>query len=279
MSREDTHISDQDLIRSLDGELTGREASRVQGHLEACWTCRARQSELNRTIENFVAASHRLESPPESRLPEIDGPRALLRARLREIAAAETPEVRQRLRRFLPDLPGPLHAGLAVASVLLLGIVLYFGIRQSSAASVPDSSLTPGATRTARRDEVCAEQLSEGFYPIPATLAYRVFEKYRIRNPRPRSYEVDYLITPALGGADDIRNLWPQPYAAGEWNAHVKDALEDHLHRMVCAGSLDLETAQRDIAANWITAYRKYFKTDRPLPVHELFSIDPPWEE
>jgi len=32
-------------------------------------------------------------------------------------------------------------------------------------------------------------------------LAYHVFEKYRIHNPGPRSYEVDYLISPALGGA------------------------------------------------------------------------------
>jgi hypothetical protein len=119
----------------------------------------------------------------------------------------------------------------------------------------------------------------EDFYPIPASLAYRVFEKYRIHNPSPRSYEVDYLISPALGGADDIRNLWPQPYASGEWNAHVKDALEDYLHDQVCAGKLDLQTAQRDISENWISAYQKYFHTDRPLPVHVAFSIDPPWED
>jgi hypothetical protein len=94
----------------------------------------------------------------------------------------------------------------------------------------------------------------------------------------PRHYEVDYLITPALGGADDIRNLWPQPYAEGEWNAHVKDALENHLHDLVCTGNLTLETAQRDIARNWVDAYRKYFNTERPLPDHVAFSVDPPWE-
>jgi hypothetical protein len=119
----------------------------------------------------------------------------------------------------------------------------------------------------------------EGFYPIPATLAYRVFEKYKIRNPRPRAYEVDYLITPALGGADDVRNLWPQPYGEGEWNAHVKDALEHYLHGLVCEDKLDLATAQRDISVNWIAAYQKYFKTERPLEIHTKFSIDPPWED
>ncbi len=59
--------------------------------------------------------------------------------------------------------------------------------------------------------------------------------------------------------------LWPQPYTAPTWNAHVKDALEEHLHEMVCAGELDLSTAQRDIATDWIAAYKKYFHTDRPI--------------
>jgi hypothetical protein len=34
---------------------------------------------------------------------------------------------------------------------------------------------------------------------------------------------------------------------------------------MVCAGEVDLATAQRDIATDWIAAYKKYFHTDRPL--------------
>jgi hypothetical protein len=41
--------------------------------------------------------------------------------------------------------------------------------------------------------------------------------------------------------------------------------LEDRLREMVCNGSLDLAAAQREIAENWITAYKKYFHTDTPL--------------
>jgi hypothetical protein len=33
----------------------------------------------------------------------------------------------------------------------------------------------------------------------------------------------------------------------------------------VCEGRVDLRTAQRDIAADWVAAYRKYFKTGAPL--------------
>jgi hypothetical protein len=34
---------------------------------------------------------------------------------------------------------------------------------------------------------------------------------------------------------------------------------------MVCAGTLDLATAQHDIATDWIAAYKKYFHTDKPM--------------
>lgn len=78
-------------------------------------------------------------------------------------------------------------------------------------------------------------------------------------------YELDYLITPELGGAPTRQNLWPERYGSRVWNAHVKDQLEALLPRMVCEGSLNLATAQRDIAADWIAAYKKYFHTGEPL--------------
>jgi hypothetical protein len=49
------------------------------------------------------------------------------------------------------------------------------------------------------------------------------------------------------------------------WNAGVKDQLEDLLPRLVCEGALDLRTAQREIAHDWVTAYRKHFRTSAPL--------------
>jgi hypothetical protein len=96
-------------------------------------------------------------------------------------------------------------------------------------------------------------------------LRRRVFALYGMPGADPNAYEVDYLITPALGGADDIGNLWPQSYRATIWNARVKDALEDRLHDLVCRGDLDLPTAQHEISSDWIGAYKKYFHTDKPI--------------
>ena len=272
MQNDDLHISDPELLEVLDGEASGRDAARIQAHLAACWQCRSRRAKLEGTIAGFIHAHHSMDADTSS----IDAAREELRARFRD-AGRPAPVV---------DLPHPGFAfrgrfafgGVALGALVTLAVVMYFNVQQV-AASTPDAHLTPGATRTANREDICSATAAKGFYPIPATLAYRVFEKYRIRKPGQRSYEVDYLITPALGGADDIRNLWPQPYASGEWNAHVKDALEDYLHDQVCSGKLDLETAQRDISTDWIAAYRKYFKTDRPLSQHAGFSVDPPWED
>jgi hypothetical protein len=50
----------------------------------------------------------------------------------------------------------------------------------------------------------------------------------------------------------------------------VKDALERKLHKLVCAGQLDLKTAQREIASDWINAYQRYVGKTPPTPVvHE----------
>ena len=96
---------------------------------------------------------------------------------------------------------------------------------------------------------------------IPEATRRQVFAEYGVQLPEPNQFELDYLITPDLGGTESVRNLWPQPYSA-RWNARVKDKLERKLHQLVCAGNLDLPTAQHAIAADWIAAYRKYVGID-----------------
>ena len=71
-------------------------------------------------------------------------------------------------------------------------------------------------------------------------------------------YEEDHLISLELGGSPSSeRNLWPEPYAAAQ-GARVKDRIENRLHDLVCSGAMSLRTAQKDIAANWWTAYQRY---------------------
>ena len=74
------------------------------------------------------------------------------------------------------------------------------------------------------------------------------------------NYEVDHLVSLELDGKNTVQNLWPQSYHTQPWNAHVKDVLENTLHKLVCRHQLDLSVAQHAIATDWIAAYQKYVR-------------------
>lgn len=261
MQCEDCHLSDQELLLAADGELSAQDTARVDSHLAACWPCRTRKHELETAVAGFIRGYRRTL---DSRIPSADGPRALLKA---QIAQLNAPLPHSTLSDIFRKLSWPVAAGLFLAT--FMG---YFASRswiatpraRAATVTVPDRILTPGATVFIGREEVCRASNAKN-KDVSTTVRRKVFEEYGIPSAEPRSYEVDYLITPALGGSDDIHNLWPESNAATIWNAVVKDELEDHLRDLVCSGQLDLTTAQREIAINWIEAYKKYFHTDRPL--------------
>lgn len=123
---------------------------------------------------------------------------------------------------------------------------------------LPDAGRTPGATLPVTARDICVSGYTKKVRNVPSALKRHVYESYGIARHRPGEYEVDHLISLELGGSNAERNLWPQPYGTRPWNARVKDRLENELHRRVCDGELDLASAQRAIAGNWIAAYREY---------------------
>jgi len=260
------HLLDQQLLLDLEGELPAIDQKNVQAHLDACWNCRARRKELEDAIDDFVRVQQSDLSVP---LPPPEGPRALLKAHLAQLSGVEAH--RRSLWFMLPRL---FAWTIGTMGMLILGLIFAhtmiersIGARSRTAIfSFPDSRLTPGATLLVSQPAVCAQALTKN-RAVSAVLQRKVFEEYGIAGADPLAYEVDYLVTPALGGADDIHNLWPHSYSA-MWNAQVKDALEDRLRDMVCDGSLDLADAQHEIAGNWIAAYKKYFHTQEPLAAH-----------
>jgi hypothetical protein len=263
MFKEPRHLSDEDILLILDGESSRRLARSAQAHLAACWECRSRMGELEGTIEAFVSL-HRRSLDPE--LPDSTGPTALLRARLAEAASERTTSTPSVFLR-LPVLARTFAYLCAAVFVAGLGSLFLFKHPQPhpltlANRTVPDPSLTPGATRPVSLGDVCSMPHEEVVHDVSGSLRQQVFREYGIVNPRPEDYEVDYLIAPGLGGTEDIRNLWPEPSTSSTWNAHKKDALEERLHELVCDGELDLNTAQKAIATDWITAYEKYCQSD-----------------
>jgi hypothetical protein len=71
--------------------------------------------------------------------------------------------------------------------------------------------------------------------------------------------EVDHLVSLELGGSNVRADLFPEA-ASPRPGAHEKDTLENALHRRVCDGAMRLRAAQRAIATNWLSAFRRYVK-------------------
>jgi hypothetical protein len=261
MLQESVHPSDQDLLLWADGELSSQRAGEIEKHLSACWTCRARMAELERSIADFVHVYH---ADFDGRLPPIDGPRALLRARLQQSASDSR-------ARHLPVV--------AAVAVLLLLTGFAVGILRnrnllghsneatslSRARVIPNGELTPGATDRSSVQDVCSAGVSTNDPDVPDPVKREVLKEYGLTNVSIDSYQIDYLVTPQLGGAPNIRNLWPEPSLNTVWNSRVKDELEDRLHYLVCSGQLDLATAQYELSHDWVAAYKKYFRTNEPL--------------
>jgi hypothetical protein len=82
--------------------------------------------------------------------------------------------------------------------------------------------------------------------------------EYEITQYKTRDYEVDHLISLSLGGSNSIRNLWPQSTKTSPLELVRERCARRKLHKLICAGQLDLKTAQREIAPNWIEAHQKY---------------------
>ena len=265
MQGEGKHLTDERLVRAADRELTPAESAAAQRHLAACASCRERAGAMAASRAEFAQA---YREAAEISTPPHNLSLARLKARLAEVQSSQ-------------HEPGWLGlSGRSWAAACMAVLVVAIGIRvayekiqprdtppdfaDAAGPLVPDAKLTPGAVRALSASQVCIGGGPRENRP-PSSLQQAVFHEYGMDTAPPNAYEVDHLITPALGGSDDIRNLWPEPYSS-EWNAHVKDELEDYLHTQVCTGKIDLGTAQREISTNWISAYQKYFHTDRPLP-------------
>ena len=265
MPELDGHLTDEELLLLADGELSLQPARKAQQHLLSCWECRARMSDLQDSIVTFVHLHHTMLDP---HIPPADAPRSLLKARLTELRSASDRSGWWYAWRWGYIGTALLVIGFSalVARYHPLTVQLRPGTHAFPGEPLPDPRLTPGAFRTVPLQDVCAPEKYEQSRVTSVSLKTKVFQEYGISGAPMSDYEVDFLVIPQLGGTDDIQNLWPEPYSSTAWNAHVKDQLEERLLQLVCEQKIDLQTAQHDMATNWIAAYKRYFHTDMPVP-------------
>lgn len=92
--------------------------------------------------------------------------------------------------------------------------------------------------------------------PVSYTTPLKIkqIQQYGYTDTNTASYEEDHIISLELGGnPTDPRNLWPEPYNAEvqDGGAKKKDTVENFLHKEVCAGTITLDEAQKEISTDW----------------------------
>jgi hypothetical protein len=78
------HLTDEGLLRSLDGELLPRESEFVDAHIQSCWSCRSRRRMIGCCIADLASYQNATTAPYLP--PPLDG-RAVFLARLDALAS------------------------------------------------------------------------------------------------------------------------------------------------------------------------------------------------
>jgi hypothetical protein len=140
-------------------------------------------------------------------------------------------------------------------------------VRTGPADIYPDPVRTPGATnpditQENVRETICNPRWSTRSIRPPSSYTNRLkveqIREYRYADSKLGDFEEDHFIPLELGGnPTDPKNLWPEPFetSIADGGARSKDKVENYLHAEVCASSLTLEQAQREITEDWYRVY------------------------
>ena len=190
-------------------------------------------------------------------------------------ARSDTLYMYQSMHQFLRSLTALIPLALCL-SANVQGQARY---GQHGAALLPDPTVTPGAIAISSKTTVCTTKWGKDARHVTAAMKKQVYAQYgtapgigvcawKTRTTKAgkivrEACEVDHLVSRELGGADDVRNLWPQPYTQHP-GAHEKDWLENRLHAEVCSGKITLQDVQNQIQTDWYAAYLQRKSTPNP---------------
>lgn len=140
--------------------------------------------------------------------------------------------------------------------------------RGSGLYARPDLNCTPGALNPAVTQASIDSTICRAGWTATVRPPESITEPEKLANMEAygdggsgSAYEYDHDVPLELGGAvNDPRNLWPEPdYSTpSAFYLNPKDRLERALNRLVCDGRMSLSYAQQAIAADWVSADRRY---------------------
>jgi hypothetical protein len=126
--------------------------------------------------------------------------------------------------------------------------------RHNGPVVLNDLTVTPGQIDpTHDRAFLCSPAFRTGsIRNVTKSTKWKVCDEYGIARKECNkvNVEIDHLVPLEDGGTNDISNLWAQPRLPRP-AALDKDILENKIKREVCAGRMDLPTAQHRLMNDW----------------------------
>lgn len=163
---------------------------------------------------------------------------------------------------------------ITFAALLICSLVACGGIPPASPASneplseavkkdVPAEVLNPDVRQETIQATICVPGYTASVRPSTSYtngVKAKLLSGQGLPATAAKDYELDHHIPLALGGHPrSLKNLMLQLWE-GVDGAKAKDRLERQLQRLVCAGKVPLNVAQRDIYLDWQAAYLAYLK-------------------
>lgn len=151
---------------------------------------------------------------------------------------------------FFPGASAMRRWAALASSIALLAVS-----SSAFAATLPRSSLTPGAvdarvTQAMILQTICTRGYHASVRKVSTSTKSKVYAEYHVKKRDEGKYVIDHLVPLEVGGASVLANLWPEL----KKEANAKDKIERTIRARVCAGQVDLTTAQRAFTADWRTA-------------------------
>jgi hypothetical protein len=154
---------------------------------------------------------------------------------------------------------------LSVISMCLAAFALGFAICAATAWSddnhlYPDGRLSPGVIDpSVTQTQICTAGYTAGARNVSEATKKAILTEYGVSLKDAGKYEVDHRISLELGGSNDPKNLWAQPYTNlinGEnLGARQKDVVETGLKHQICKKQITMSDAQYVIVHDWVGCY------------------------
>ena len=121
---------------------------------------------------------------------------------------------------------------------------------------LPDDKVTPGVIATTDRQTIVSTAWGKDARHVTQKMKVEACLAYGVTKGCPgKGYELDHRVPRCAGGADDERNLWPQPAPQFHW----KDRLETRVCKELKDGKISVGRAQAIFLGDWVDGYVKEY--------------------